>query len=107
MPPTPDKFSDAVRELIPVNGLPEQHQEEILRQGEVVKYRKGLYVFKQGDTDTLTFFVIKGELELIADGQLVKQVSSENPDARHARAHLQPRQLSARAKTALQVLVVW
>jgi CRP-like cAMP-binding protein len=106
MPPTPDKFSDAVRELIPVNGLPEQHQEEILRQGEVVKYRKGRYVFKQGDTDNLTFFVIKGELELIADGQLVKQVSSENPDARHALAQLQPRQLSARAKTALQVFKI-
>ena len=106
MAPATDQFADAVRELIPINGLPEQHQEEVLRRGKVVKYRKGRYVFKQGDKDNLTFFVLQGELELIADGQLVKQVNSDTPDARHALAQLQPRQLSARAKTPLQVFKI-
>ena len=62
MAPATDQFADAVRELIPINGLPEQHQEEVLRRGKVVKYRKGRYVFKQGDKDNLTFFVLEGEL---------------------------------------------
>jgi CRP-like cAMP-binding protein len=106
MAPATDQFADAVRELIPINGLPEQHQEEVLRRGKVVKYRKGRYVFKQGDKDNLTFFVLEGELELVADGQLVKQVNSDTPDARHALAQLQPRQLSARAKTPLQVFKI-
>ncbi len=106
MTPATDQFADAVRELIPINGLPEQHQEEVLRRGKVVKYRKGRYVFKQGDKDNFSFFVIDGELELIADGQLVKQVNSDTPDARHALAQLQPRQLSARAKTPLQVFKI-
>lgn len=101
-----DQFADAVRELIPINGLPEQHLEEVLRRGKVVKYRKGRYVFKQGDKDNFSFFVLDGELELVADGQLVKQVSSDAPDARHALAQLQPRQLSARAKTPLQVFKI-
>ena len=101
-----NQFADAVRELIPINGLPEQHREEVLRRGRVVKYRKGRYVFKQGDKDNFSFFVIDGELELIADGQLVKQVNSDTPDARHALAQLQPRQLSARAKTPLQVFKI-
>ena len=106
MAPATDQFADAVRELIPINGLPGQHQEEVLRRGKVVRYRKGRYVFRQGDKDNLTFFVIEGDLELIADGQLVKQVSSDTPDARHALAQLQPRQLSARAKTPLQVFKI-
>ena len=106
MAPASDQFADAVRELIPINGLPEQHQEEVLRQGNVVKYRKGRYVFKQGDKDNFSFFVIEGELELVADGQLVKQVDSDTQDARHALAQLQPRQLSARAKTPLQVFKI-
>ncbi len=106
MAPATKQFADAVRELIPINGLPEQHQAEVLRRGKVVKYRKGRYVFKQGDKDNLTFFVLEGELELIADGQLVKQVHSDTPDARHALAQLQPRQLSARAKTPLQVFKI-
>jgi len=101
-----DQFADAVRELIPINGLPEQHQHEVLRQGKVVRYRKGRYVFKQGDKDNFSFFVIEGELELVSDGQLVKQVNSDTPDARHALAQLQPRQLSARAKTSLQVFKI-
>ena len=77
MAPASDQFADAVRELIPINGLPEQHQEEVLRRGKVVKYRKGRYVFKQGDKDNFSFFVLDGQLELIADGQLVKQVISD------------------------------
>ena len=101
-----DQFADALRELIPINGLPAQHQEEILRLGKVVKYRKGRYVFKQGDKDNFSFFVIEGELELVADGQLVKQVNSHTQDARHALAQLQPRQLSARARTPLQVFKI-
>ena len=106
MAPVTDQFADAVRELIPINGLPEQHLEEVLHEGRVVKYRKGRYVFKQGDKDKYSFFLIDGELELIADGQLVKQVDSDTPDARHALAQLQPRQLSARAKTPLQVFKI-
>jgi len=106
MAPATDQFADAVRELIPINGLPAQHQEEVLRQGNVVKYRKGRYVFKQGDKDNFSFFVIEGELELVADGQLVKQVDSHTQDARHALAQLQPRQLSARARTPLQVFKI-
>ncbi|NCF28405.1 MAG: cyclic nucleotide-binding domain-containing protein [Gammaproteobacteria bacterium] len=106
MAPATDQFAHAVRELIPINGLPEQHQEEILSHGKVIKYRKGRYVFKQGDKDNSTFFILEGELELIADGQLVKQVASDTPDARHALAQLQPRQLSARAKTPLQVFKI-
>jgi CRP-like cAMP-binding protein len=101
-----DQFADAVRELIPINGLPEQYQEEVLRRGQVVKYRKGRYVFKQGDKDNFSFFVLDGALELIADGQLVKQVTSDTADARHALAQLQPRQLSARAKSPLQVFKI-
>ena len=101
-----DQFADAVRELIPINGLPEQHQEEVLRRGKVVKYRKGRYVFKQGDKDNFSFFVLDGALELIADGQLVKQVTSDTADSRHALAQLQPRQLSARAKSPLQIFKI-
>ena len=106
MAPATDQFADAVRELIPINGLPAEHQEEVLRQGKVVKYRKGRYVFKQGDKDNFSFFVIEGELELVADGQLVKQVNSDTQAARHALAQLQPRQLSARAKTPLQIFKI-
>ncbi|TDJ19123.1 MAG: cyclic nucleotide-binding domain-containing protein [Gammaproteobacteria bacterium] len=106
MAPATDQFADAVRELIPINGLPAQHQEEVLRQGKVVKYRKGRYIFKQGDKDNFSFFVIEGQLELVADGQLVKQVNSHTQAARHALAQLQPRQLSARAKTPLQVFKI-
>jgi CRP-like cAMP-binding protein len=101
-----DQFAKAVRQLIPINGLPAQHQEEVLRMGKVVKYRKGRYVFKQGDRDNFSFFVIQGELELMADGQLVKHVNSNTPDARHALAQLQPRQLSARARTPLQIFKI-
>ncbi|MDX1435026.1 MAG: cyclic nucleotide-binding domain-containing protein, partial [Gammaproteobacteria bacterium] len=101
-----DQFVDAIRDLIPINGLARQHQDEVIQRGRVVKFRKGRYVFKQGDKDNFSFYLIEGELELISDGQVIKQLGAATPDARHALAQLQPRQLSARAKTPLHVFKI-
>ena len=99
-----EKYEATLQTLVPINALAPQDRKEIVRQGEARSYRKGQHVFKQGDRDSYVFYLLEGELELYADGQLVKKVVGQTDGARYALAQLQPRQLSAKACTAVTVL---
>ena len=101
-----EQFKTLVSDFVPINGLPAQYQNEIINQSEVAGYKKRQLVFKQGDRDNYSYYLLEGELELLADDQLVKQMSGGTDAARYAMAQLQPRQMSGKAKTAITVLKV-
>jgi len=101
-----DEFEQALRRLVPLNVLPERLFGELLARASVLECRRGQYVFRQGDRDDFTFYLLEGELELYADGELVQRIISGTDRAVHALAQLQPRQLSARARGAARVLRV-
>ena len=71
-----------------------------------MKFKKRQFVFRQGDRDDYTFYLLDGELEMLADDQLIKQVTGGTAAALHALAQLQPRQMSAQAKKTTRVLKV-
>lgn len=95
---------DEIRSLVPVNGLAAEYQDRITDQAEVISYRKGRYVFRQGDRDGYAFYLLEGRIELYADDRLAEQVIAGTERARYPLAQLQPRQLSAKAKTAVTIL---
>jgi CRP-like cAMP-binding protein len=95
---------DQIRSLVPVNGLAAEYQDQIADQAEVIHYRRGRYVFHQGDRDGYAFYLLEGRIELYADDRLAEQVTAGTERARYALAQLQPRQLSAKAKTAVKVV---
>ena len=101
-----EQFKALVSHFVPINGLPAQYQNEIVNQSEVATYKKRQFVFKQGEHDNYSYYVLEGELELLADEQLVKQVSGGSDAARYAMAQLQPRQMSSKAKSAVTMLKV-
>lgn len=90
------EFAETVRTLIPIRDLTPDAQEEAWKAGKVLKLRPDRYVFRQGDRDEFAFYLLQGELELEADGQLVKRVVGDSEAARVVLSQLQPRQLSAR-----------
>ncbi|TDJ67153.1 MAG: cyclic nucleotide-binding domain-containing protein, partial [Proteobacteria bacterium] len=90
--------------LIPINNLQSAQQEQVLRYAEILDIKKRNYVFRQGDRDNWTFYVLEGELEMFADDQLIKRVVGGEGASFHALAQLQPRQMSARAKTKVKIL---
>lgn len=100
------ELQERVRSLIPINALIAQHQADLVNHGEVLTIRKRQFVFKQGERDAYQYFLLEGELELDASGQLMKTLVGGTDAAKHPMAQLQPRQLSAKAKTAITVLKV-
>ena len=94
-----EQFSEVLTTLVPINGLAPQYQKEITAQAQIREYRRDQYVFKQGDRDNYSFYLLKGELEMYSDDRLVKRVVGGTDTARYAIAQLQPRQMSARARS--------
>ncbi|MCK5362043.1 MAG: cyclic nucleotide-binding domain-containing protein, partial [Gammaproteobacteria bacterium] len=81
-----------------------QYQNEVVQQAEILKFKKKQHVFKQGDVDPYTYYLLDGELKLEANGQLLKTLEGGSADAQSALSQLQPRQMSATAAGKLLVL---
>lgn len=106
MPALESKLVDLVHNLVPIGGLSSHSQSELLAKAEVQRFRRGDSVFREGDRDPYSFFLLEGRLELLSGGQTIQRLAGGSPSAAHALAQLQPRKMSARAETEVQVLRV-
>ena len=107
-----------LRDLVPINALSAMHLEEISRKAVIEEVRPGTYVFKIGDRDAQTVYLLDGEVELVDERRnIVDTVTAGTEAAFHPLAHQQPRQLGARAagkvtvarvdSSLLDVLLTW
>ena len=92
------KFQQQIKSLIPISGLAPQYQNEVVHKAELLKFKKKQNVFKQGDVDPYTYYLLEGELDLQANGSLIKTVAGGSMDAQSPLSQLQPRQMSAQSK---------
>ncbi len=106
MPEKKEKLIEYIKNLVPMNELSPQYQVQLAERAEVIHCRKSRHIFKQGDQDNFSFYLLEGEIELLADGQLHNVIESGSDRANYAMAQLQPRQFSARAKTAVTILQI-
>jgi len=107
-----------LRTLVPINALSAIHLEEISKKAIIEDVRSGTYVFKRGDRDYQTVFLLDGKVELVDEKrELVGTVVAGSESARHPLANKQPRQLGVRASgkvtvaridsSLLDVLLTW
>jgi CRP-like cAMP-binding protein len=98
------EYNEQIKSLMPISGLASQYQNEVVQQAEILKFKKKQHVFKQGGVDPYTYYLLDGELELEANGQLLKTIKGGSVDAQSALSQLQPRQMSAKAVGKILVL---
>lgn len=92
------QFNQQIKTLMPISGLAPQYQNEVLHKAEILRFKKKQQIFKQGDVDPYTYYLLDGELELEANGQLLKTIKGGSMDAQSALSQLQPRQMGAKSK---------
>ena len=100
------KYAEQIRQIIPISELPAKIQNEVVNKASIIRLHKGAYAFKQGDRDDYSFYLLEGEVELIANGQQHNVIAAGTDRARYAMAQLQPRQFSAKAKTEAVILQI-
>jgi len=92
--------------LVPISGLTQQSVAQLVQQARVEDIKRGQFLFRKGDEDGLTTYILEGELELFADETHVERIQGGSETARHPVAQLQPRQYSARARTNCKIIQI-
>lgn len=100
------QYDSTIRQLVPINGLTAEYQDQLIQRARLLELRKGTYLFRQGQRDNFSFYLLQGELAMFADGQQQASVKGGSDSARYALAQLQPRQFSVVASTSSVVLQV-
>ena len=100
------KYTDLIRQLIPINELPQDIQNQVINSASLIKVKKNGFVFKQGERDNFSYYLLDGEIEMHANGQVHNSIVGGTDRARYAMAQLQPRQFSGKAKVASTVMQV-
>ncbi|MEM7540916.1 MAG: cyclic nucleotide-binding domain-containing protein [Pseudomonadota bacterium] len=99
-----DALEERISLLTPVNKLSQSRQATLLAQADVLELKRKTIVFREGDKDDYTFYLLDGELDLTANDQLIKSVLGGDGSSFQPLAQLQPRQMTATAKSKVRVL---
>jgi CRP-like cAMP-binding protein len=107
-----------LRNFSPLDGLKNQNLRALARKTTLRELTQGRLLFKEGDTDKRTFYLVSGVVELLNGGRIVGTVSAGSPDAKHPLAPVLPRRCVARVASdrieylaidsdMLDVLITW
>lgn len=88
-----------LQNLVPFNALSPAHFSEVLEKTQIQSVPAGFSLFREGDEDSSSIYVLDGEINLLAGKEVVGKVRGGTDSARHPIAHQQPRQVTARART--------
>ncbi|HEX9208003.1 MAG TPA: cyclic nucleotide-binding domain-containing protein [Steroidobacteraceae bacterium] len=107
-----------LRAFSPLDGLKNENLRALARKTAVREIGLGRMLFKEGDTDKRTYYLVSGTVELMSGGRIVGTIRAGTPDARHPLAPILPRRCSARVASdrveymaidsdLLDVLLTW
>ncbi len=115
---TPTLELKLLRSFSPLDGLKNENVRALARKTVLRELGQGRILFKEGDADKRTIYLVSGVVDLLTDGKIVGSVSGGSPEARHALAPILPRRSTARVASdrieylsidsdLLDVLLTW
>src|SRR6202035_4325992 len=85
-----------LRTFSPLDGLKAENLHALARKTQIRDLAAGRVLFKEGDTDKRTFYLVAGSIEMRAEDKLIGTVRARTPEARAAIAPGLPRKYTAR-----------
>src|SRR5216684_2683403 len=95
-----------LRSFSPLDGLKAENLHALARKTHIRELGAGRVLFKEGDTDKRTFYLVAGSVEFRADDRLIGTIRAGTPEARAALAPGLPRKFTARAAIDLEYIVI-
>src|ERR1700761_4021773 len=93
-----------LRTFSPLDGLKAENLHALARKTHIRELAGGRPLFKEGDTDKRTFYLVSGAVELRADEKHVGNIRAGTPEARAALAPGLPRKFTARASVDIEYI---
>ncbi|MBI3775613.1 MAG: cyclic nucleotide-binding domain-containing protein, partial [Gammaproteobacteria bacterium] len=95
-----------LKKLVPLNALGADRLHELAGKADLENASPGRTLFKRGDTDAKTYYLLSGELEVqLANGQNVS-IKADTPAALHPLLDARPRPATAVIKSHSSLLVI-
>ena len=85
-----------LRSFSPLDGLKSENLHALARKTAMHSLSAGRLLFKEGDSDKRTYYVVSGVLELLHEGRPVLVIRGGSPEARNPVGPGNPRRYSAR-----------
>jgi len=107
-----------LRSFSPLDGLKNENVRALARKTTLRDLAQGRVLFKEGDTEKRTYYLVSGAVDLLTEGHVVGTIRAGTSDARHPLAPVLPRRCTARVATdrieyisidsdLLDVLLTW
>ncbi len=90
----------------PFNKLSEHVLNKIAEKAEMRQLRHGDYLFKEGDTEAMTYYLVSGEVEMTPAGGSGIAISSISPQSIKALSNDKPRRSTVKAVGKVIVIVM-
>ena len=98
--------TDLLKTFSPLDGLKRDNLAALARKVQLRELSPGQVLFKEGDTEKRTLYVVSGILELIDQGKVIGTVEGESALAKNPVAPVFPRRVSARARDRVQFISI-
>jgi len=97
---------ELLRRYSPLDGLKRDNLSALARKVQVRELSPGQLLFKEGDTEKRTIYIISGVLELFDQSNVIGTIEGGSEAARNPVAPVYPRRLSSRARDRVQFLSI-
>ncbi|HNP37717.1 MAG TPA: cyclic nucleotide-binding domain-containing protein [Woeseiaceae bacterium] len=95
-----------LRRFSPLDGLKRDNLAALARKVQIRELSPGQVLFKEGDTEKRTFYIVSGTLELQDHGKIVGTVDGGSDFAKNPVAPVYPRRVAAKARDRVQFISV-
>jgi len=90
----------------PLDGLKRDNLAALAKKVQIRELSPQQILFKEGDTEKRTIYIVSGALELLDDGNIAKVVEGGTDSARNPVSPLYPRRMTARAHDRVQYISI-
>jgi CRP-like cAMP-binding protein len=95
--------ADLLKSLIPINSLRPENFAQLLARTRIEQLPAKQTVFKLGDSDPDTIYLLQGEMLLVPQKGADRTIVGGGADARYALAQLKPRQFTGVSKSTITI----
>lgn len=98
--------TDLLRNFSPLDGLKRDNLAALARKVQIRELSPQQILFKEGDTEKRTVYVVSGSMELLNDGEVCEIIEGGSDVAKNPIAPMFPRRFAARARDRVQYLSI-
>jgi CRP-like cAMP-binding protein len=98
--------TELLQQFSPLDGLKRDNLAALARKVQVRELSPGQVLFKEGDTEKRTVYIVSGVLELLDQGKVTETVKGGTDTARNPVSPVFPRRVSAKARDRVQFISI-